>query len=524
MDIFGKKEIARLKKEWHLEREKYIETINELKLKLESATKIQNKEIQISENEKNGETKIFIQRNRLPNNFILTDDFKIAFDLIENTKQSIFLTGKAGTGKSTFIDYLRMETKKKIICLAPTGVAALNIGAKTIHSFFQFPPVVITSNIIENVKYKEKTIEIFKKVETIVLDEISMVRADLLEGINYILQKHRNLELPFGGVQLLFIGDMYQLPPVVDNKKVVQIRHPDNFVFTGTLYDYFEWMYGGPYFFNSRTFKKAQVNYYELKEIFRQKEDASFIGILNQIREKNISTQLLHKLNERCNRDISPKSMAEKSIYLASTNATVKEINESMLKMLKSNEFKYDAVLTGKFESEYSEDDYPAEKVLRLKQGSQVMLTKNDPNGNWVNGTIAIIKELDKNQIVVEINRTPFTINQETWETYEYVFNVETEMLEQNVVGTFSQYPIKLAWAITIHKSQGKTFENVIIDLGNKAFAHGQTYVALSRCTKLNGIILKRPIAPQDILVDDKVIHFIKEMNQRIENKWAINF
>jgi GTPase SAR1 family protein len=452
-------------------------------------------------------------QNKLPSNFILTDDFRSAFNLMENTNYSIFITGKAGTGKSTLIEYFRIHSKKKYVVLAPTGIAALNIGGKTIHSFFKFPPQVVTSDQIKDNTYRSEIQEIFKYLNTIIIDEISMARADVIEGIDYILKKFRDEDKPFGGVQLICVGDLYQLPPVISKKDNVTITYDGEIIFNGLLYDYFERKYKGHYFFNSDAFKDADFKYCLLNTIFRQKDDNNFMNILNAIRENNITNDLLKQLNDRFSDQIKE---ANDEIVLCTTNAAVDSINKKRMRDLITRAFIYEAIVTGVFETEFDAKDYPVEKQLILKENAQVMFTKNDKEGRWVNGTIGTVKELANDKIDININGTTFTINQETWEAIDYEYDEKNDKLISNVIGTFTQYPLKLAWAITIHKSQGKTFEKVIIDLGNGAFAHGQTYVALSRCKTLNGIKLKKLIKQKDIILDDKVVNFIKQMNNKL--------
>jgi GTPase SAR1 family protein len=449
----------------------------------------------------------------LPADFKFTDDFKKAFDLMENTRHSIFITGKAGTGKSTLIQYFKLNTRKKAVYLAPTGVAALNIRGKTIHSLFKFPLQVITSDQIKNNTYRREVLDLFRNVDVMIVDEISMARADIIEGMDYILKKFRIKDEPFGGVQMVFIGDMYQLPPVLDKNEKITITHNGERVFSGSLHDYFQRKYDGHYFFNSNAFKNAGFKYCVLNTIFRQKDDDTFIDILNAIREKNITGDILDQLNSRYCEGL--EDAGENEIMLCTTNRRVDEINRKKMDALHTKEFRYEAFVTGVFESEIRGKDYPVEKSLKLKKGAQVMMIKNDKDGRWVNGSIGIIKKLSGDLIDVELHGTAFTINRELWEAVDYEYDEEKDTLNTNVTGTYSQYPLRPAWAITIHKSQGKTFEKVIIDLGGGAFAHGQTYVALSRCKTLNGIKLKKQINRKDIILDDKVIHFINEMNRK---------
>jgi DNA replication protein DnaC len=451
------------------------------------------------------------EEEQLPADFKFTDDFKRAFDVMENTNYSVFITGKAGTGKSTLIRYFKLNTGKKAVYLAPTGVAALNIRGKTIHSLFKFPPRLVTSDQIKDNTYKREVQELFEKADIIIVDEISMARADIIEGMDYVLKKFRDNGKPFGGVQMAFIGDMYQLPPVINRRETIDITHNGRTIFTGTFHDYFQRKYNGHYFFNSIAFKNADFKYCVLNTIFRQKDDDHFIDILNAIREKNITDDLLEQLNSRYFKGL--EDTGKKEIMLCTTNDMADSINRKEMNKLKTREFRYEASVTGIFESEIRDKDYPVERILRLKQNAQIMMVKNDKDGRWVNGSIGTIKKLANNRIDVEIHGTTFNINREIWEAVDYKYDDANDTLNTNVIGTYSQYPLRLAWAITIHKSQGKTFERVVIDLGKGAFAHGQTYVALSRCKTLNGIRLKKQIERKDIILDDMVVDFINEMN-----------
>ena len=452
------------------------------------------------------------EESKLPKDFVFTDDFRNAFELIEKTNYSVFITGKAGTGKSTLLEYFRLTTKKKTVCLAPTGVAALNIRAQTIHSLFKFPHEVITDDNIENISYKEDVRELFKHVDAILIDEISMVRADVLQGVDYILKKFRDEQKPFGGIQMIFIGDMYQLPPVVSKKDKIEIIFDNGEIFNGCIIDYFNLKYRGHYFFNSDAFEEADFKFLELNTIFRQK-DNDFINILNSIRENNFNNETLSKLNKQYIEGIDVYD--NRGIVLCTKNDLVEKRNNKMMEKLQTTAFTYEAKITGSF-AEVASKDYPAPKILTLKQGAQIMMLKNDQEGRWVNGTIGIIDDLSSGEIKVKINRIIYTVNQHEWEAINYVYDSDQDKLISNVIGTFRQYPIMLAWAITIHKSQGKTFDKAVIDLGDGAFAHGQTYVALSRCKTIEGITLKRPVKSKDIIVDDKVVQFIKEMKNKI--------
>jgi ATP-dependent exoDNAse (exonuclease V) alpha subunit len=449
--------------------------------------------------------------SRLPGDFILTPELENTFSLVEDNKTSVFVTGKAGTGKSTFIDYFKEHTKKNAVYLAPTGVAALNIRGKTIHSLFQFPPKIISKDEIKDNKYRKEVRELFTNIDTIVIDEISMARADIIDGIDFILKKFRGKEEPFGGAQMIFVGDLYQLPPVVSDKEKVMVTFDGKIHYEGTLQGYFEKIYRGQYFFNSRTFRNASFRFVEFENIFRQKGDQEFIDILNRIRENILSPDTLVKLNRRY--IPGPASGIEGPwITLCTTNAKAKEINDHNLSELKTTMFSYEAEMSGEFETSYTDTEYPADRKLYLKVNTQVMMIKNDKDKRWVNGSMGLIKGLKKNEITIQIGECDYKVDKETWETVEYEFDEETKSVNTTVTGVFKQYPIKLAWAITIHKSQGKTFDNVKIDLENGAFAHGQTYVALSRCRTLEGIFLNKPIRKQDVILDPRVTEFFRQM------------
>lgn len=437
---------------------------------------------------------VFKSKNQLPDNLVITEEFQEAFDLMEKTSKCAYITGKAGTGKSTLLTYFRKKTKKNIIVLAPTGIAAINVEGSTIHSFFRFAPQLVKKSEISKDYTRQ---ELFNKLEMIVIDEISMVRADLLDGIDYALRINRQNDLPFGGVQMIFFGDLYQLPPVVVGKD---------------LLDYFEENFGGYYFFNAKVFDDISFDYIELQTIFRQK-DENFKKILNNIRENKITNSDLLLLNERYNQNHIYQD-DDINLTLSTTNKIAEDINHERMNSLTTTEYLYNALVTGKFEN----SSYPTETRLFLKKGSQIMMLKNDSDKRWVNGTLGIVKSLTDFDVEVEIDGATYTIEKATWESIEYQYNKEEKKIEAIVTGTFTQYALKLAWAITIHKSQGQTFDNVLINLGNGAFAHGQTYVALSRCTSLEGITLKTKIRPQDIILDPKVAQFIRNRTQHFSS------
>lgn len=428
----------------------------------------------------------------------LTEEFKEIINLLDNTNTSLFITGKAGTGKSTLLKYFTQHTRKKYVILAPTGVAALNVRGQTIHSFFRFAPGMIKK---DNIKPDYTRGQLFANLQMVIIDEISMVRADLMDGVDLALRINRNKpDIPFGGIQMVFIGDLFQLPPVV----------PDG------LSEYFREFYKSQFFFDAKVFEQFTYQCKELTRVFRQKNE-KFINLLNKIRINQGEFDDFVLLNSRCveNTSINENKGA---IFLTTTNANAKRINNDMMERLLHPEVTYRAILEGNLAKYYqahkNNDDYdtkfPTEVILKLKIGAQVMMIKNDPGKRWVNGTIGIIQKLSNDYIAIKIGTNIYRVEREKWEEIEYRYNNYTQKIEERPKGAFIQFPIKLAWAITIHKSQGKTFDNVVIDIGSGAFAHGQTYVALSRCRSLEGIILNRQIEPKDVIVDQRVVDFYK--------------
>ncbi|MFA6379169.1 MAG: AAA family ATPase [Candidatus Omnitrophota bacterium] len=436
--------------------------------------------------------KLLGEANVLPENLELNDEFLGVFNLLQNTSGHIFITGKAGTGKTTLLKYFKKHTTKNIAVLAPTGVAAVNIGGQTIHSFFVFPPRLIQKDHI----HKRRNTELIQKLDTIIIDEVSMVRADMMDGIDYALRINREkMGVPFGGVQMIFFGDLFQLSPVIEKE----------------ARDILKQLYGSPYFFKAKVFNKLDLRYVELNKNYRQ-SDAQFIDLLNKIRNKTQDEDDLNLLNKRVKKVIQKDP--DQYVLLTTTNSRANETNEEKLAELPTREYKYEAVITKKFE----ESAYPTEHCLRLKVGAQVILLKNDAGKKWVNGTIAHIVDLAEDEIKVSIKGSIYDVPRSSWEKIEYAYNEEEDKIEEKIIGTFEQYPIKLAWAITIHKSQGQTFDNVVIDLGFGAFTHGQVYVGLSRCTSLEGIVLKRPITARDIIFDERVYEFKDRFSSLFEN------
>lgn len=418
----------------------------------------------------------------------INEDFQRALDLMENTNRCIFITGKAGTGKSTLLKLFVQKTQKKVALLALTGIAALNIGGRTIHSFFKFPRHMITDDDIKDAYEKA----LYQSFDAIIIDEISMVRADMLDAIDKFLRKNgRDRTKPFGGIQVIFFGDLFQLPPIAKNKDELAYL-VDNF--------------GGVYFFDAPVIKTVNPVMIQLQKVYRQK-DQNFIYILDAIRTGNHNHHILDTLNERL--DGRFQSASDQAITLTPKNAKAFEINKAKLDAINSKQYIFRGFLEGKF----PEDNLPTDMELPLKAGAQVMFVKNDSQKRWVNGTLGKVIDLSERSIKVRITANgggTFEVMKEKWEIYEHKYDPETKKIKINVIGSFSQIPLKLAWAITINKSQGLTFDKVVIDLDTGAFACGQTYVALSRCRTLGGIILRKRVTDGDIRVDPRVVRFME--------------
>ncbi|MFC2013653.1 AAA family ATPase [Chloroflexota bacterium] len=421
----------------------------------------------------------------------INEQFQNALDIMEGSNRSIFITGRAGTGKSTLLDYFRHTSKKKVAVLAPTGVAALNVKGQTIHSFFRFKPG-ITPDQVKKLRSSHNNESIYHELDAIVIDEISMVRADLLDCVDRFLRLNGpEANKPFGGIQMAFIGDLYQLPPVV----------------TGGEKEVFQSLYDTPYFYGARVFDSFDMEFVELEKIYRQ-HDEQFISLLNGIRNNSITGEDLELLNQRYQPDLEPPP-DDFYVYLTTTNKLAEEINGKRLAELKGRLYTFTGSIKGDFGREYL-----ATKIdLQCKVGAQIMMLNNDIEGRWVNGSIGKITGITQNRknedIIIakladgeDVEITPFT-----WEIFR--FFVEAGGLQSEVIGTFTQLPLMLAWAVTIHKGQGKTFDRVIIDIGKGTFAHGQMYVALSRCTTLGGIILKRPALKKHIWTNYQVMDFL---------------
>ncbi len=426
--------------------------------------------------------------------FQLSDEQRTIYNLIENTNDNMYVTGKAGTGKSLLLRYFVKHTTKTVVVLAPTGVAALNAGGMTIHSFFKFFPGTIDP---AKVRVDYKTRELLQSIDAIVIDEISMVSVDVMESINSKLQIARHNVEPFGGVQMVMFGDLYQLPPVISDKQV---------------YRHLKHTYGGTCFFNAPVFKLSELRVYELDKAYRQK-DPAFRTLLNAIREGDSSDIVLDQINKR----VTAIPQDGQSITLTATNVTASAINRNKLNALPSKERIYSAAIEG----DIRVSSFPTDNELELKVGAQIMLLKNDLERpmRWANGTLAVVTKLNKSTIHVRINEAEYVIQQATWETVRYVHSPLEGQLQKEVVGMFTQIPVRLAWAITIHKSQGQTYESVALDIGNGAFMHGQTYVALSRCTHLDGLYLATKIMPEDIIIDPSIVSFMNSAVHTINTR-----
>lgn len=423
----------------------------------------------------------------------LNGDFKYALDVLEKTTTSLFITGRAGTGKSTLLQLFRNTTRKKTVVCAPTGIAALNVKGQTIHSLFGFPPRLIMAKDIK----KSFARKWFKKMEVLVIDEISMVRADVLDAIDLSLRIHRESHLPFGGVQMVFIGDLFQLPPIVATEEERNL---------------FEVAYGSAYFFSANSLKNFDWEMLELRKVYRQ-ENRHFLRLLDAVRLNQIDYDDLEDLNVRHLPDFDlpsrRDSLGGNYVTLSPRNAQVMRTNQRELASIDAPESHYMATVKGEFNARL----FPTDQKLKLKVGAQVMFIKNDAEGAYVNGTIGRVVELGPEKIKVfsEEMEGGKTIDVHTaeWENIKYRPSKKDPLeIEAETVGTFEQYPLKLAWAVTIHKAQGKTFDKVIIDMGKGAFETGQTYVALSRCRTLDGIVLKQKLNMRDVMVDERVVEF----------------
>lgn len=414
-----------------------------------------------------------------PSGITPTDEYRVALDYIRNEAGHLFVTGRAGTGKSTLLRALRGLVPDEFVIVAPTGLAAVNVGGQTIHSFFGFPPRLIRGDDIR----RSRNGALMRRIKFLVIDEVSMVRSDLMSAIDQSLRVNRGRPREsFGGVRLIMFGDLHQLPPVVQEAEVAE---------------HLESSFGGPFFFSVPALSEgAGTVRLELSQVFRQ-TDQDLIDVLNRVRDGDADAETLAVLNTRVN-PVRTLSEGDPYVILTPTNAAAQRINMAYLEALPGTVHRYEAGVTG----EFSATAHPTDAVLTLKAGAKVIFLRNDPDKRWVNGTIARVSRLDDKRIWIALSGEEHEIEPASWESRRYAFDKDAEKIVETVAGTFKQFPLRLAWALTIHKAQGLTLDRVYIDLGRGTFAHGQAYVALSRCRTLPGLALARPLRSSDVLFD----------------------
>jgi ATP-dependent exoDNAse (exonuclease V) alpha subunit len=419
----------------------------------------------------------------------LTREASAALSLFETTGQHVFLTGRAGTGKSTLLQHFRHTTRKRLAVLAPTGVAAVNVQGQTIHSFFGFGPGITPDKARRRANAKK---QLYRNLQTLIIDEISMVRADLVDCIDAFLRLNGPREgQPFGGVQMVLIGDLYQLPPVVQSDEEAL----------------FTTHYASPFFFDAKVLEQTPFDVVQLVKVYRQR-DADFVDLLDAVRTATLNRQQLDTLNTRHHADLTGIDR-EQYVGLVTTNAMADRINALHLGRIDQPAYAF----TGTVHGTFNRPQLPTDETLSLKAGARIMMLNNDPRGKWVNGTLGNVSNIDRHDGTTSI-RVALESGYEgkilpyTWESIRYTFNPRTQQIESEVVGSFTQYPLRLAWGSTIHKAQGKTFDRVVVDFGRGTFAPGQAYVALSRCRSLEGLVLRKPLRPEHVQIDPRVRAF----------------
>ena len=414
-----------------------------------------------------------------PDGVTPTAEYEAALAYLREPGGHLFITGRAGSGKSTLLRCIRDLIPDDMVVLAPTGLAGVNVGGQTIHSFFGLPPRLIKPDDIR----RSRNGQVMRKLKFLIIDEVSMVRSDLMWAMDMSLRINRGRPRePFGGLRLVMFGDLHQLPPVVQEAEVAQFLESEH---------------GGPFFFSASGLREGQgTMLLELNQVFRQ-SDEGLIRVLNRVREGEVEEDDLTLLNE-CVRPVRTLGEGDAYVILTPTNAAAQRINMAYLDALPGKPYGYEAGVSG----EFNPNAHPTDSMLQLKPGAKVILLRNDPDRRWVNGTVARISRLTEKQVWVDVNGKEFEIEPAAWESRRYAYDSAQEKIVESVAGTFKQFPLRLAWALTIHKAQGLTLDKVYIDLGRGTFAHGQAYVALSRCRSLEGLALARPLRPADILFD----------------------
>jgi ATP-dependent exoDNAse (exonuclease V) alpha subunit len=422
----------------------------------------------------------------------ISDEYRMSIDVMENTNDNIFITGDAGTGKSTLLSYFKSITKKRCVVLAPTGTAAVNVGGQTIHSFFRFPPKPLTASNIPTI-HEEYFKKVYYETDTIIIDEISMVRSDLMDAIDMFLQINLNSNEPFAGKQIIMFGDINQLPPVVATPAERQMIYLN---------------YKSRFFFDAKVFNEIPFVISHLTKIYRQ-TDSKFIEFLNRIKKGTISQELLDKFSKATLNRFKEDDIDNNAIKLCNTNMNADLLNKKMLNKLDGEIMEFKATINGNFNPK----NVNVDEIIQLKKGCKIMMMNNDSEGRWYNGTICkfidVTKHDGREAISIEIDGIEHLVLKKDYENNKYRYDKMTNDIVSESKGTFTQYPIRLAYAITQHKSQGKTFDKVIIDFESGAFEHGMAYVSLSRCKTIRGISLSRPIRKTDIIIDERVTEFL---------------